>query len=184
MCCVAFTLSLQSYLPPSGTFIGFWWWLPTWEKILILLMLLAPGSIFTVCMAFIVRDIGFLVLTPLFMVINIFLILSPLIFWLLFISIAAPGIYERTFIHRRFEKGLHITIALLSAACGAVAGLCASRYFGLHLWTASITGVVFGIASLLAAWLQGTSRAFAENPVADWLQSYSRREEVLREFNR
>jgi hypothetical protein len=184
MCCVAYTLALRSYLPPSGTFIGFWWWLPIWGKALVSLILLGPGSILVGFLAADDRDFSVLTLLPVSLVMNMILILSPLVFWLLFISVTAPDIYERAFIHRRFEQGLHMTIALASAACGAVAGLSASRYFGLHLWTASITGAVFGIASILAVWLQGTSRAFAENPVADWLQSYSRGEEILRESNR
>jgi len=63
-------------------------------------------------------------------------------------------------------------------------GLCAYRYFHFGIGYSIVSASIGAAAAAAAVWVQGTALAFATNPVADWLQSHPRGQEILREFAR
>ena len=123
------------------------------------------------------------VVPPIFGFGMLIVLLSPLVIWLYYVHAQAPSIYERAVLYRKCDMLQLIALVACSAICGIALGVCAFRFFGLNKGYAGVIGVIGILASGLAVWITGTSRAFATNPVADWLRSHPRGEEVLREFS-
>lgn len=172
-CCVLVTLGIRTWLPPDGTYAGFWLWTPLWGRVSFPI-LVAAGA---VALALWTEEGHALWMIPL----SVALTCALPAMWL-FVPFIAGGteVMERMVSSRKVAWSWLIYAVGANLLCGWL-GIVGIR----SLWPAApfAAGLVsIGLIGFLGLYVALRASAFEYNEIATWLERHPRGREVLDEF--
>lgn len=177
------TVSIRSALPPDGSYISFWGWLPTWGKMAFVVGILGLPIGIGIFMIIIEREVGEgLVIAFSLAFALVLLLFLPMLFFLLFpVSMFGTRAFEEMIALKKVFWKRIVYVLSVCASCAVLAMPAMREYLqatsSTHIWLACLF-----LIALIAIYFSVRGSAFRRNSIADWLRSHPKGREVLDEF--